>query len=81
MPWYGKAMKDATTCDKPRIGGNNLRPADLRMGQPIQSNVWISATESIGCKKLTRGTETSKYPVEDKTIVISWVVASEREVA
>jgi hypothetical protein len=71
MPWYGKAMKDATTCDKPRIGGNNLRPADLRMGQPIQSNVWIFATESIGCTKLTRGTETSKYPVEDKTIVIS----------
>ena len=71
MPWYGKAKKDATTCDKPRIGVNNLRPADLRMGQPIPSNVGISATESIGCKKLTRGTETSKYPVEDKTIVIS----------
>jgi hypothetical protein len=81
MPWYGKAMKDATTCDKPRIGGNNLRPADLRMGQPIPSNVGISATEFIGCKKLTRGTETSKYPVEDKTIVISQVVASEREKA
>ena len=74
-------MKDATTCDKPRIGGNNLRPADLRMGQPIPSNVGISATEFIGCKKLTRGTETSKYPVEDKTIVISQVVASEREKA
>ena len=81
MPWYGKAMKDATTCDKPRIGGNNLRPADLRMGQPIPSNVGISATEFIGCKKLTRGTETSKYPVEDKTIVISQVAASEREKA
>jgi hypothetical protein len=64
-------MKDATTCDKPRIGGNNLRPEDFRMGQPIPSNVGISATEYIGCKKLTRGTETSKYPVEDKTIVIS----------
>jgi hypothetical protein len=64
-------MKDATTCDKPRIGGNNLRPVDFRMGQPIPSNVGISATESIGCMRLTRGTETSKYPVEDKTIVIS----------
>ena len=81
MPWYGKAMKDATTCDKPRIGGNNLRPADLRMGQPIPSNVGISATEFIGCKKLPRGTETPKYPVEEKTIVISLVVASEREKA
>ena len=74
-------MKDATTCDKPRIGGNNLRPEDFRMGQPIPSNVGISATEYIGCKKLTRGTETSKYPVEDKTIVISLVVASEKETA
>jgi hypothetical protein len=64
-------MKDATTCDKPRIGGNNLRPVDLRMGQPIPSNVGISATEYIGCRKPTRGTETSKYPVENKTIVIS----------
>ena len=74
-------MKDATTCDKPRIGGNNLIPVDFRMGQPIPSNVGISATEYIGCKKLTRGTETSKYPVEDKTIVISLVVASEKETA
>jgi hypothetical protein len=74
-------MKDATTCDKPRIGGNNLRPADLRMGQPVPSNVGKSATESIGCKRLTRGTETSKYPVEEKTIVISLVVASEKEIA
>jgi hypothetical protein len=74
-------MKDATTCDKPRIGGNNLRPVDFRMGQPIPSNVGISATESIGCKKQTRGTETSKYPVEEKTIVIFLVVASEKEIA
>jgi hypothetical protein len=74
-------MKDATTCDKPRIGGNNLRPVDFRMGQPIPSNVGISATEFIGCKKQTQGTETSKYLVEDKTIVISLVVASEKEIA
>ncbi len=71
MPWYEKLMKDATTCDMLRIGGNNLRPADFRMGQPVQSNVWTSASEFIGCKKTTRGTETSKYPEEEKTIVIS----------
>ena len=74
-------MKDVASCDKPRIAANRLRPEDFRMGQPIQSNVWISATEFIGCKKQTRGTETSKYPVEDKTIVISLVVASEKEIA
>ena len=71
MPWYEKLMKDATTCDKLRIGGNNPRPADLRMGQPVQSNVWTSTSEYIGCVKTTRGTETSKYPEEEKTIVIS----------
>jgi hypothetical protein len=71
MPWYEKLMKDATTCDKLRIGGNNPRPADLRMGQPATSNVVASASEFIGCKKTTRGTETSKYPVEEKTKVIS----------
>ncbi len=71
MPWYGKLMKDVTTCDKPRIGGNNPIPVDFRMGQPIPSNVGISTTEFIGCAKQTRGTETSKYPVEEKTRVIS----------
>jgi hypothetical protein len=71
MPWYEKPMKDVTTCDKPRIGGNNLVPVDFRMGQPVPSNVGRSTAESIGCMKATRGTETSQYPEEEKTIVIS----------
>ena len=71
MPWYEKSKKDATTCDKPRIGGNNLRPGDLRMGQPVSSNVETSAFEFIECEKTTQGTETSKYMVEKKTTVIS----------
>ena len=79
MPWYEKLMKDTTTCDKPRIGGNNLGPEDFRMGQPAASNVAASASEYIGCLKTTQGTETSKYLVEEKTIVISLVVASEKE--
>jgi hypothetical protein len=81
MPWHKKAMKGVTTCDKPRLGGNNLGPVDSRMGQPIPSNVGISPAEYIGWEKLTRGTETSKYPEEEKTIVISRVVASEKEKA
>ena len=35
----------------------------------------------IGPWKRTRGTETSKYPEEEKTIVIPQVVASERGTA
>ena len=81
MPWYKKLMKDATTCEMPRIGGNNLRPVDLRMGQPNSGNAELSTTEFIGCVKTTQGTETSKYLVEKKTIVISLVVASEKETA
>ena len=64
MPWYEKSMKDATTRDMPRIGGNNLRPGDLRMGQPNTSNVVLSISEFIGNVKATQGTETSKYLVE-----------------
>ena len=36
-------------------------------------------TEYIGVENETGGTETSKYPEEKKTKVISQVVASERE--
>ncbi len=81
MPWYEKLMKDVTTCDKPRTGGNSLRPVDLRMGQPNAGNAALSIAEFIGYVKTTQGTETSKYLVEKKTIVISQVVASEKETA
>jgi hypothetical protein len=68
MPWHRKAMKDAVTGEMPRIGGSNLRPGGIRMGQPIQSNVCILCTEFIGASELTRGTEISKYPEEKKTM-------------
>ena len=35
MPWQWEPMKDAITCEKPRWGGNNLWPVDLRMGKPL----------------------------------------------
>ena len=71
MPWHWQAMKDAVTCDKLRIGGSNLGPGDFRMGQPIMRNGIILCTQYIGAEELTRRTETSKYPEEKKTIVIS----------
>ena len=72
-------MKDAVTCDKPRIGGSNLRPGDFRMGQPNTGNAVLLWTEYIGSEEQTQGTETSNYLVENKTIVISLVAASETE--
>ena len=62
MPWLSEAMKDVISCVKLRGGANNLRSEDFRMGQP---------TQLVGYRKrLTRRTETSKYPEEKKTIVI-----------
>ena len=37
------------------------------MGEPVQGNAWTPANESIVCEEGTRGTETSKYPEEEKT--------------
>ena len=41
------------------------------------SNMHTSASEHIGCEKGTRGTETSKYPQEEKETSIPKVAASE----
>ena len=51
------------------------------MGKPGWSNVQSSISEFIAYRRGTRGTETSKYPKEEKTKVISRVVASEMEIA
>ena len=44
---------------------------------------WGNPSRIIGIseRRRTWGTETSKYPEEEKTIVISSVVANEREIA
>ena len=81
MPRHYKAKKDAATCEKPRRDGNNLRPGDLRIGQPNWGNAQLSIAEFIGNEKQTQGSETSQYLLENKTTVISWVAASETETA
>ena len=34
MPRLSEAMKDVISCDKLRVGANNLLSGDFRMGQP-----------------------------------------------
>ncbi len=34
MPGLSEAMKDVISCEKLRVGANNLKSADVRMGQP-----------------------------------------------
>ena len=48
------------------------------MGKPGGGYAPSSMNESIVHEKGTRGTETSKYPEEEKTNVIPLVAASER---
>ena len=48
------------------------------MGKPTYGNAYVSYPESIGIEKVTRGTETSKYPEEEKETSIPSVAASER---
>ena len=48
------------------------------MGQPGGSHFPSPRAEHIGAREATRGTETSKYPEEEKSNEIPLVVASER---
>ena len=81
MPWHWEAMKDVVSCEKLRGTASKCRSVDVRMGKPGWSNVQSSISEFIAYRRGTRGTETSKYPKEEKTKVISRVVASEMETA
>ena len=48
MPWYMEAMKDVVSCDKPRVGANNLLSGDFRMGEPFSGNAEKLSSEYIG---------------------------------
>ena len=70
-------MKDVTSCDKPRGGAYGPGSADVRMGEPACGHAHAPAPERIRCEEATRGTETSKYPEEEKSTEIARVAASE----
>ena len=77
MPWHRKSTKGAASCDKPRGGANGLRSGDSRMGEPARGHALAPPPESIGRREATGGTETSKYPEEEKSNEIARVAASE----
>jgi hypothetical protein len=56
MPWLSEAMKDVISCDKLRVGANNLRSGDVRMGQPFLLKAGNLPSDR---EKLTWRTETS----------------------
>ena len=63
-------MKDVVSCDKPRVGANDLRPGDFRMGQPGAGNAASLPVEYIDRAERTEGSEPSQYLQEEKSIEI-----------
>ena len=78
MPWRRKPKKGAASRDSPGGGANGLRSPGARMGEPGGGHAPPPRAEYIGSEEATRGTETSKYPEEEKSTEIALVAASER---
>ena len=74
-------MKDVASCDKPRVGAHYRQSGDFRIGEPDWGHAQSPPAEHIGRQEATWGTETSKYPEEEKSTEIPLVVASERGTA
>ena len=77
MPWRRKPKKGAASRDSPGGGANGLRSPGARMGEPGGGHAPPPRAEYIGPEEATRGTETSKYPEEEKSTEIPRVAASE----
>ena len=43
-----EAMKDVVSCDKLRVGANNLKSGDFRMGKPSSGYAELLLSEYIG---------------------------------
>ncbi len=71
MPGHSKLKKDVPNYEKRRGAVRKRRGVDIRMGEPGTCHRVSSISEYIGYERGTRGTETSKYPEEKKTKVIS----------
>ena len=70
MPRRQLPKKDAVSCEKPRGAASRLRSVDIRMGKPGGGNAPSPMDEYIVHEEGTRGTETSKYPEEEKVKTI-----------
>ena len=75
MPRRQEPKKDGVSSEKPRGAASKHRSVDLRMGKPGSGDA-LSPVSRI--QEGTWGTETSKYPEEEKSNEIPSVAASER---
>ena len=76
MPWHRKSTKGAASRDRPGGGANGLRSRDSRMGEPSRRHGRLPDWRP-SFRGTTGGTETSKYPEEEKSTEIARVAASE----
>ena len=67
MPWRQEPKKDGVSTDMPRGVASRHRSVDVRMGKPTTFNRVVSLSESNRVRKVTEGTETSKYLEEKKS--------------
>ena len=78
MPRLTEAMKDVISCDKLRVGANNLWSGDFRMGQPSR----LKDGYSYQCKRANAGNWNILVPAgRENKWMIPLVVASERGTA
>jgi hypothetical protein len=66
MSWHREATKDVVACDKLREAGKQALIRRFPNEETHPDNIGIPATEFIGGKERTQGTETSKYLEEKK---------------
>ena len=76
MPWHRKSTKGAASRDRPGGGANGPRSRDSRMGEPSRRHGRLPRGRPSHAGT-TGGTETSKYPEEEKSTEIARVAASE----
>ena len=76
MPWHRKSTKGAASRDRPGGGANGPRSRDSRMGEPSRRHGRLPGRRP-SVRGTTGGTETSKYPEEEKSTEIARVAASE----
>ena len=79
MPWQSEAMKDVVACEKSRGAGKRALIREYPNGETHRFGGIRTPIHKV--RRRTRGTETSKYPEEQKSTEIPSVAASERGAA
>ena len=70
MSWHREATKDVVACDMPREAGKQALIRRFPNEETQCNDLALPATEFIGSKERTQGTETSKYLEEKKKTLI-----------